>query len=163
MAGVTVTVTGLKELDEALAQFTEATQKNILRRVGREALIPFDQAWRSLAPVDENPPARDEEGRPYVHLKDSGGIGSKLSKRQRRLWRRRDDVEVFAGPGADAKGVQQEFGNSHNAPQPFVRPAWDQTKNEVLERVKTGLGAEIDKVAQRAARKAQRLAARSGG
>jgi hypothetical protein len=39
-----------------------------------------------------------------------------------------------------------------------MRPAWDQTKGETLEIVKTGLWSEIDKAAKRLARKTAKLA-----
>ena len=149
--GEAVEVLGLKELDEALAELSTASAKGVLRRVGRQALQPFDEAWRERAPRDTG------------RLAESGGIGSGLSRRQRQLHTREDPIEVFAGPGPAAEAVQQEFGNSHNPPQPFVRPAWDATQSQVLQGVIDGLAPEIDKAAQRAARKAARLAAKNAG
>lgn len=46
------------------------------------------------------------------------------------------------------------------APQPFMRPAWDEKKDEVLELIRTELGDEITKAAARLAKKAARLAAK---
>lgn len=142
-------VEGLVELDQALGELASIGQaKGVLRRVGRSALEPFDQAWRDKAPREEG------------HLAESGGIGSKLSRSQRKAHERTSTVEVFAGPGGHPSAVQQEFGNENHAAQPFVRPAWDETQDEVLNRVGEGLGTEIAKTAARNARKAARLLAK---
>ena len=73
-------------------------------------------------------------------------------------------AEAYMGPGGDGnakappQGVQQEFGNKNHGPQPFMRPAWDAGKAELLDGIQDDLWAEIDKAAQRAARKTARLA-----
>lgn len=142
-------VEGLVELDQALGELASIGQaKGVLRRVGREALVPFDESWRAKAPREEG------------HLAESGGVGSKLTRSQRKAHRRTSTVEVFAGPGGHPSAVQQEFGNENHAAQPYVRPAWDETQEQVLDRVADGLGTEIAKVAARNARKAARLAAK---
>ena len=66
---------------------------------------------------------------------------------------------MFAGPDNPA-AVPQEFGTVDQRAQPFARPAWDETQDETFAIVKTDLGAEIDKTAERLARKAARLAAK---
>ena len=62
---------------------------------------------------------------------------------------------MFAGVN-DPAGVQQEFGNEHNPPQPFARPAWDANKTRALDIIKDELGGEIMKAARRLAKKAAR-------
>jgi len=146
-SGITFKVEGLKELDAKLGELTQAAGKGVLRRVGRHALEPFDAAWRDLAPVLTG------------GLKESGGIGSKLTRRQRKANVRDSTVEVFAGPGPHAKAVQDEFGNSHQAAQPYVRPAWAATKDMALEIVKDDLATEIIKTSARARKAALRKAA----
>lgn len=145
---VTVRIDGLRELDAQLGQFKASAAKGVLRRVGRQALEVFDDAWRAKAPHLSGALAK------------SGSVGSKLTRTQRKAHERESFVEVFAGPGPMPQAVQQEFGNAHNRPQPFVRPAWDETRDKVLDGVKDGLAAEIEKTARRAARKAARLAAK---
>lgn len=142
-------VEGLVELDQALGELASIGQaKGVLRRVGREALKPFDDSWRAKAPREEG------------HLAQSGGIGSRLTRSQRKAHRRTSTVEIFAGPGGHPAAVQQEFGNENHPAQPFVRPAWDETQDQVLAHVAEGLGAEIEKTAARNARKAARLRAK---
>lgn len=145
---IKVKVEGLKELDAALAALGKSMGKAVLRRVGERALEAFDAAWRAKAPKLTG------------SLAESGGIGTKLTRRQAAMNRRRDDrssVEIFAGPN-DPAAVPQEFGTVDQGAQPFVRPAWDATKGEALEVVKLDLGDEIARTAARLARKARRAA-----
>lgn len=142
----TVKVEGLADLDRALGELTISAAKGVLRRVGRAALQPFDEAWRSKAPHLTG------------QLEESGGVGSKLTRSQRKAVERESFVEVFAGPGANPQAVLQEFGTFNQAAQPYVRPSWDETKDRTLEIVKVELGAEIEKAAKRAAKKAAKLA-----
>ncbi len=145
----TVRVEGLRSLDQALGQLSKSAGKAVLRRVAKKALVPFDKAWRERAPHLSG------------ELEESGGIGTKLTRRQARMNRKREDkssVEVFAGPNNPA-AVPQEFGTVDQRAQPFARPAWDETKDETLQIVKDELGGEIQRTAERAARRA---AARAG-
>ncbi|WP_347091673.1 hypothetical protein [Sphingomonas parapaucimobilis] len=141
---VRVKVEGLRDLDRALGQLKPALAKGVLRRVATKALQPFDKAWREKAPHLTG------------NLEESGGVGTKLTRRQAQMNRRREDrdtVEVFAGPN-DPAAVPEEFGWENGRAQPFVRPAWDETKHEALEIVKRELGPEITRTAERAARRA---------
>ncbi len=147
----TVKIEGLRELDAALGELPRATGKNVLRRVARTALQPFADDMTARAPVDDG------------HLRDSIGVGTKLTRRQASLHRKmfRDDrasVEMFAGAGGLPQATQQEFGNEQHPPQPFARPAWDGNQRGILETIKTEISTEIDKAAKRLARKAARLA-----
>jgi HK97 gp10 family phage protein len=150
---VTVKTQGLRGLEQALRALPKATGKAVLRRTGIKALAPFDKAWREKAPHLTG------------QLEESGGVGTKLTRRQARLNRKREDkssVEVFAGPN-DPAAVPQEFGTATQSAQPFARRAWDETKDETLEIVKDELGKQIDKAAARLARKAARELAKAKG
>lgn len=148
-----VRIEGLRELERALAELPKATGKNVLRRVAVRALEPVMEAARARAPVDKGT------------LKESLNVSTKLSKRQQRLNARRvaqskASVELYAGPTALPHAHLVEFGTVKMAPQPFMRPAWDATKNKALEIIKSELGSEIDKAAKRLARKRARAAAK---
>lgn len=148
-----VRIDGLKELDAALAQLPKATGKAVLRRTAVRALAPVIAEARQLVPVDQGA------------LKASLKITTKLSKRQQRLNARavaegKSSVQLYAGPAALPSAHLIEFGTSKMAAQPFMRPAWDSKKDEVLELVKTEMADEITKAAGRLARKAARLAAK---
>lgn len=150
----TVRVDGLRQLDQALAQFTKATAKGVLRRVGIKALGPMADTAASLAPDDPETPDPD--------LESSVTVGTKLNKRQASLARRDDGkafVTVYMGTN-DPAGIQQEFGNQNHGPQPFMRPAFDQHKHGAIKIVAEELGAEIDKTAKRVAARAAKKAAK---
>lgn len=157
---VTVKTSGFRELEQALAEFTKASARNILKRAATAALQPMADEMKA------NAPERDSGG---GQLKDAIAVGDKLGKRQKSLNRRAKAgtfVEVHAGVSDIAgnhlpSGVQQEFGNENHPPQPFARPAWDQQAQPTLDRLKVSMEAEIAKASARAKRKAARAAARA--
>lgn len=142
---------GFADLDKALAELSKAAGKGVLRRTLKKAATPMADIARGLAP----------EG-PTGNLKQSIGYGTKLTKRQAGLHRKmfRDDkasVEGFVGAN-DPAAVQQEFGNENHAPQPFLRPAWDQDKGPLVDRLGKELAVEVEKSVKRARAKAARAA-----
>jgi HK97 gp10 family phage protein len=148
----TVQIEGLKEIDKALGELTPATGKNVLRRVLRKRAEPMAEQMRGMAPVDDG------------HLRDSIGVGTRLTRRQAALHRKmfRDDrasVEMFVGAGGLPQAITQEFGTVSHGPQPFARPSWDSQQSSILEGLKDDLWQEIQKAAQRQARRQ----ARQGG
>lgn len=147
----TVKVEGLADLERQLTGLSNAAAKGVLRRVGRKALQPFDAAWRAKAPVLSG------------QLAESGSVGSKLTRSVRKAQERESSVEVFAGPGPNPQAWQQEVGNHQHAAQPFIRPAWAETKDQALQIVSAELATEISKAAKRQARKAAKAAAAGEG
>jgi len=139
---------GGKQLQRALRELPDATAKNTVRRVLRKQGQPIADTARRLAPTDD----RD--------LVESITVSTKLSKANRRDKKRfgRNDIEVFVGAGPLPQAHLQEFGTVHHPPQPFLRPAWDQHKNAVLEGIKDDLWREIEKAAERQRRKALKAA-----
>ena len=154
--GATVKLEGFKELEQELAKLgRHTTRRASARRALRKAAQPMADLAQSLAP-------RGETGT----LAPSVSIGTRLSKRQQGLHRRmfRNDraaVEMFVGAGPLASAHTQEFGTIHHAPQSFMRPAFDQDKMAMLDRLKAEIWADISKSIARAERRAARLAARS--
>lgn len=152
MAARLVKVEGLRELDAALGELPKAVGKAVLRRVAKQALQPFDKAWRANANAH----------RLTGSLEESGGIGTKLTKRQARLNRKAEgkaSIEMYAGPN-DPAAIPSEYGTVDQAARPFGRKAWASTQDETLNIVSSNLGTEIDKGAARVARKTAKLAAK---
>lgn len=150
---IIVELEGFSELEEALDLLSKAAGKGVLRRGLKNAAEPMAELMRGNAPEDEG------------ELRDSIGVSTKLSKRQSAAHRKmfRDDrasVEMFVGAGPLPQAHLSEFGSVHNAPAPFVRPAWDQDKRALLDRLGKDLWAELSKSIARAERKAARLAAK---
>lgn len=149
---ITIKTEGFKELEQNLELLTAAAGKGVLRRSLKKAAEPMAEIMRSKAP--RGPSAPDA-------LADSIAVSTRLSKRQAAMHRKmfRDDkaaVEMFVGPGPDPAAWNQEFGNINHGPQAFVRPAWDQDKRPMLDRLSKQLWAELEKSIKRAERKAAR-------
>lgn len=142
--GFTVKVEGLREVDAALGQLGKATGRNVMRRVAVARLEPMAEEMRRLAPVDDG------------DLKEGIAVTTKRPKRSRKS----SEVEAYAGPGRHPQAIFKEFGTFNQAPQPFVRPAWDGGKGELLDGIAADLWSEIRKAAARKAKKAARLAAK---
>lgn len=145
----TVKVEGLRETDAALSAIGKrATAKNVAKRALTNAAKPLDDGWRGRVRVDSG------------DLKQSGGISTKLSRRQRAQHKKQAPVEVFVGPGPNPQAITEEFGTPNQAPNGALRGAWDQHKAAIPAAVGSELWSEISKVAARQARKAARLAAK---
>lgn len=147
-------IEGLKDLEAAFKELENVNQRKAsARRAMKKAAQPIADDAARLAP------------REFGTLSESIKVGTVLSKRQRALHRKmfRDDraaVEMFVGAGPFSSAHNQEFGNEHNPPQPFMRPALDSNAQRYLETIGKELWADIDKTAKRAANKATRLASR---
>lgn len=145
-------VDGLRELDLALSELPKATQGNVLKRTLLRAAEPVEAAAKAKVKKVTGALERDIE------------TGTKLTRRQAGSARRagKSQAEVYIGT-VDPAGVQTEFGNAHQAADPWFRPAWDESQGAALDIVAGELGSEIEKARGRLARKASRLAAKSGG
>lgn len=146
-----VALVGFKELEKALDQLSKSAGKGVLRRGLKKAATPLAALANSKAPVGST---GDYSG--------SFAYSTKLNKRQsgqhRKMFRdQRASVEGFVGTN-DPAGVQQEFGNVNHRPQPALRPAWEQDKMAMLDRLGKDLWRELDKSLVRANRKAAKLA-----
>lgn len=144
MAKNVIKISGLKELDAALGELPKATAKAVLRRVLVNAGEPIAQAMRAGAPRDKQ------------YLAESIGVSTVLNPSQKAQQKKDSSPafqEMYVGTNNPA-GMQQEFGNVAQGPQPFARPAWDGKKRETLDFIANSLWHEIQKSAKRLARKA---------
>ena len=155
---VQVKVEGFAELEKELDNLSKAVGKGALRRALKRAAEPTAELMRSMAP------------RRSGNLAASITVGAKLNNRQSGLHRRmfRDDrssVELFVGPSylmgdGGRHGHLLEFGTFKMSPQPFARPAWDQDRRAMLERLKENLWVQIQRSVRNAERRAARQAAK---
>lgn len=155
---VTIDVEGFAELEKALDNLSKSAGKAVLRRALKKAAQPTADLARSMAPVKTG------------KLAKSVIVGTRLDGRQARIHRRmfRDDkaaVEMFVGPSylrgdGGRHGHLVEFGTSKMAARPLMRPAWDQDKHAMLERLSDELWAELEKSIRRAEKRAAKLAAK---
>lgn len=165
-------VDGLKEMDAALGEMSKATARNVLKRVLMKAGQPTADLASQLAPVDRGQLSRSVTVSPRIKNKAgsaefsavlrAGGSRAEAGQALRAARRaaKGSFVEVYIGPTALPHAHLMEFGTSDLTAQPFMRPAWEQTKAGIMAIIKAELAIEIDKAAKRAARKAARLVAR---
>lgn len=143
-------ITGLAETLTALGRIPEvALQQNTLRRALVKAAQPMADAARSMAPDDPRTPAPD--------LKSSIGVATQLTRRHRD--EKENEVEVYVGPTRQAGrsvlnyASNVEFGTFRATSHPYLRPAFDATRDQVFELLRKELAAEIEKTIARATRK----------
>lgn len=167
-----VRLEGFAELDAALEDLSKAAGKGVLRRALKKAAEPMAEKARAMVPRDKG------------NLAKSITVSVKLAKRQAGIHRKmftddRASVEMFLGPSYNLgdggrHGHLVEFGTAPHinggkfagtqhpgtAPQPFMRPAFDQDGQKMLDRLGKDLWIEIEKSIARAERKAARDAAK---
>ena len=141
---------GGKELETALGQLAnKAAMRRTATRALKLAAIPVRDEWERLAPQDQG------------DLKRSIKIGRAIKSAQKR-GNSKDIVSTFIGiDEAVNKRLHiyaevQEFGSVNHKAHPAGRPAWESKKQVALDRLGDDLWSEIQKTAQRAARKAAR-------
>lgn len=139
---VTVKFEGGRELDAALSQFTPTKRRSIGRKALDEAGEIVAKSMRSKVAVDTG------------NLRESIDVSGQLAKTIRSKPTKVAEQERYIGPDSRPAAVQTEFGNEHQAAQPFARPAFDETKDEVLKRIGDELWIGIEKAATAASRKA---------
>lgn len=146
-------VEGGPQLASALRSLGKTPGKNVLRRVGK----------KRLEPMAENARGRVAERR--GDLKKSITVGTRLARSQKTKARgvyvgggrfrreAKNNVEVYMGPGQQPQAITEEFGTFNQTASPFMRPAFDQEAPAVIPGLGRDIWQEIEKTAQRAAKK----------
>lgn len=170
MSGFRVSVSGLRELELALAQLPKATARNVLKRTLEKAAQPTVDEAKRLVPVNTGRlrdsivssfKVKNKVGNAEYAAAMRAGLGKEAAGAALRQARKAAKglgsfAEIYVGP-ARGKGVIPyahivEFGSVKDSPQPFMRPAWDVTKQDALRIIRAELGNEIIKTARRLGR-----------
>lgn len=154
---------GAKELEASLRDLPKSIGKKTVERA----------AFAALEPVAED--ARGRVRKRSGLLARLISVSKHLSRRQKRAARgsNRGMVSVYVGAAPAKRAHLTEFGTGprqHKSgkstgqarPFPFLRPAWEQNKDRVLEIFKRMLGVEIEKSAERIRRKQMRAVKKAG-
>jgi HK97 gp10 family phage protein len=169
---VTVKVEGLRGIKDALAELPKATGKNVMLRVLKQHAEPIADAARQLAPVDQGDLKRsirvlarkaggDAGKAAFAEAMRSGASRAEAGQAARAANRSaKNAVEVAIGPGRHPQAIMQEFGTHHHAAQPFMRPAWDRYREELLPSIGKAMWDEIEAAVSRRARKLAKAAAK---
>lgn len=147
--GVTFKLEGFQELEKALLEeLPRATAKNTSRRAMIEAMKPVEQRAKELAPHDDG------------QLRDSITTKAVKAKRvSRTRYASSNIIEVATGPTGREEGgnaAWQEFGTVKQPPVGYMRAAADLEAEEVVDRLRHHLTAQVEKAKARIARKAAR-------
>ena len=142
---LTAKLEGGVDMEKLLFQLQKSTPKRVVTKVMVRSLEPMKITAQLLAPIGRT-------------LRLTEGI--EISKKTRPREQRKSDVEVYCGPTGVSYSIAQEFGTVDHAPQPFMRPAWDQTKTKVLAVFAEEIWDEIYKAIERLERKIARDAAK---
>jgi HK97 gp10 family phage protein len=137
---VTVNVSGLKGLEDALVEFAPALVKKAFRAAAHAADEPIIATAKQLAPVMKEATKNRQPG----ELRDSITEKITLTRTGVRaiVGPRRGKGESNQSPGT--WGLMEEFGSIHNPPQPYLRPAFDARNVEAVDRFATVLRSAID-------------------
>lgn len=164
---VTVKTQGFRELERALLELPRATAKNVAKRALLKAAAPVVDQAKALVPVRTGnlrdsikaiALSNNAAGRAAYASAMRQGLGQDAARGALRAAQRASNGQsittVAVGPGQQPHAHLVEFGSVNNAPQPYLRPAWDANKQKVLDSIGETLGDEIMKTAKRLARKA---------
>jgi HK97 gp10 family phage protein len=168
-----IKVEGLKEIEAALKQLSKATAKNVMKRVLLKRAEPIVETARLKAPVRtgrlrESIVAQVRKGggagkAAFAQAMRGGATRAEAGRAARAANRAAGGtVEVLVGPRV-FYGSLVEFGTRHSPPAPFMRPAWDSAKGDLLEGIKDDLWKEIEGAVARRARKLAKAAAKAEG
>jgi HK97 gp10 family phage protein len=165
---ISVSTSGFRELDKALAELPKATARNVLRRTLVKAGQPIADEASRLAPVDSGKLAgriavsarlKNRTGSAEFAAAMRAGLGrdaavSALRQARRDAAGQGSFAEMYVGParGVLAYAHLVEFGTVKMSPKPFMRPAWDGKKREALDIIRRELGNEIVMAARRVGR-----------
>lgn len=135
-------MTGQRELYAKFAQLPKATQRNVLLRTLKEAIAPLAAAVTAKVPYLTG----------TLEEHQFTGETRQLTRRQKRMEQRADRGQFVAlvhFGTADPAGMMNEFGNAHQAPQPYFRQEWEARKVGLITTIGEILGPQIEAAAAR--------------
>jgi HK97 gp10 family phage protein len=153
-------IKGLEELKRKLATLGPKVEKKILRAAWRKGANTIRDASRRLAPVDTGLLKKkimtvSARGKPGTIRFQVRATARKVSQKYPEPgYPYPSAVEKGHGfPGTRARlfgktPKQEEFGDSQVPAQPFMRPAWEQNKEDVLTTFADEVGKGIEKLAK---------------
>ena len=128
--------TGFRQLDVKLDALKGVARDDALLAAFTAGAQPVADAARALV--------RERSG----ELHDSIDVGTRLSPAQAAQEPSDGHVRVYVGPGSLAQAITEEFGTLHEAPHPFMRPAWDAEQDTAIAEVARVMSEEVDRVAR---------------
>lgn len=156
-----VSFKGGKELEQALAALGDSRAiRSAARAALREAAKPMQVMAQSLAPRDVGNLV--ESIKIATGKGDRGNDGDQVfvvlgidaNVQPARIKGKLRGKGTYRDPGVAGVSVIKEFGSEREAPEPFMRPAWDAHSAQTPDRIGKALGPAIETQARRLARRA---------
>lgn len=127
-----VTIRGFAEFESKLRSLALVSQRILLERAAKAGAILIRDRAADLAPTGET-------GR----LQDSMIVVTRRSENTK------DAVVTRIGPAKGGfYGLFQEIGTAHHTPQPFLLPAYEETKDDALDAASDKLREAVLKAAK---------------
>lgn len=128
-----VRIEGTDAIARKLRAMSKALRRDTLVPIMVDRLEPMAQDMRAHA------------ARRSGEMAESVTVGTELSPAQAAINEPIAEIEVYAGPGPLPQAIQEEFGNVHQEPRPFIRPAFDaQAKSAMRHIADDGIAAILD-------------------
>jgi hypothetical protein len=139
---------GTRDLERALSDLEGLAAKKVAIAAMTESLDPVVRDAKAIVRVRSGA------------LRDSIGVGSKLTRRQKRMNQPIAPAEVYVGPGLANRGGRRavahahlvEFGTVHSRPFPYMTPAWQRNIRRVFDNLAGAMRARLAKIAAKAGR-----------
>ena len=132
MADFSVDVSGIMELNKKLRELAgDKIARKVLRSAIRKAAKPMVAAAKAFAPVDSG--LLEESIKLKAIRRTRTGFGVRISTSN----------SDFDSQGETFYGAMQEWGTVNMAPNPYLRPAFDTTKDQSVQIVTADMQAAI--------------------
>lgn len=138
-------VDGLAKLNSALLGLDAKTGSAVLRRAGKSAMKPVEEAMRSGARVDEGGLRDSITTRTSTAKGRSAGRVARIIVGPLKKTKGRGANKKSLG-NLNQKAIAQEYGNAKQSAQPFIRPALENRTGSILRDLITEFGNELAKV-----------------
>lgn len=164
---ISMKIEGLREADAMLAAMSRAVQKRVLTKALLAGGEVIARAARQKAPIqsgflyehitvtDKRPDDANVGAAAYAAARSSGLTGKQAGHVARAANRAAgfNQAEVWVGASKRAVAAwPQEIGTINHSAQPYLRPAFEETKGRVAEMVAFELFDQIEQRARRARR-----------
>ena len=132
-----VAISGQKEVDWALDVLSKSMPRPFLKGVMLGAAKPLVKSMKRNVRKDTG------------ELKK--GVKARVKKRLRKI------VVVKVGPSKDQFwGMFQEFGTAHHGAHPWMRPAWEENADQMLQYIVAALATQLNREAKKINRRIAR-------
>ncbi len=156
-AAATFKLHGVSGVIKSLDSLPEKLRKSAETAVLRAGAVPIRKAAKANAAKSKDTgllqksiglALRGKLGSKSVRIGPRLGMRQKITRTDKRTGRKYEEI---ADPNNYSHLV--EYGTSHSAAKPFIRPAIDSSQGQVVDAMATGLDKHLTRVAARLAKK----------